>query len=215
VPGVADFCRATACCIFFVFLLQSTFFAGLMVFDQRRMEANRIDCCPCCCTAAVNAADADADTDGHEDKQVGGDDDEQGGRTAEETVTNEEAKELVARQLDAEQDGKPGSGGGDSGGGESVVRRFIRTVYAPILLHPVVKAAVLLRARPFASARTLVLTCLVINCGCYWPTCLASHQILKVSKGLDCTGAPRCCWCFSPPQPRPCSGSAISRRASA
>lgn len=47
VPCISDFCKGTAACIFFVFVLQSTFFASLLVLDQRRMDAGRVDCCPC------------------------------------------------------------------------------------------------------------------------------------------------------------------------
>ena len=41
VPAISDFCKATAACIFFVFFLQVTLFAALLVLDQRRMDAGR------------------------------------------------------------------------------------------------------------------------------------------------------------------------------
>ena len=108
-PGVADFCKATACCIFFVFFLQSTFFAGLMVFDQRRMDARRIDCCPCCCAAAIHGSAADGES-------------QMGDKTLGDKTTGTAV-------------GKPALQSPEADVTESAVRRFIRERYVSSPVH--------------------------------------------------------------------------------
>eukprot|EP00004_Rigifila_ramosa_P000095 TRINITY_DN1011_c0_g1_i3.p1 TRINITY_DN1011_c0_g1~~TRINITY_DN1011_c0_g1_i3.p1 ORF type:complete len:829 (-),score=216.33 TRINITY_DN1011_c0_g1_i3:11-2254(-) len=55
IVAVGDFCLTAAFSLLFLFMLQLTFFVGWMVIDQRRIEANRADCCPCYIVPAEEA----------------------------------------------------------------------------------------------------------------------------------------------------------------
>jgi len=49
-PALSAFCMYAAFSVLFLFLLQITFFAALAAFDAKRVAAEKIDCCPCCCS---------------------------------------------------------------------------------------------------------------------------------------------------------------------
>eukprot|EP00933_Yihiella_yeosuensis_P032822 TRINITY_DN26483_c0_g1_i1.p1 TRINITY_DN26483_c0_g1~~TRINITY_DN26483_c0_g1_i1.p1 ORF type:complete len:927 (+),score=196.51 TRINITY_DN26483_c0_g1_i1:71-2851(+) len=48
-PALSAFCAYAALSVINLFILQVTMFAAFATFDTRRIEAKRIDCCPCCC----------------------------------------------------------------------------------------------------------------------------------------------------------------------
>eukprot|EP00004_Rigifila_ramosa_P000096 TRINITY_DN1011_c0_g1_i5.p1 TRINITY_DN1011_c0_g1~~TRINITY_DN1011_c0_g1_i5.p1 ORF type:complete len:884 (-),score=214.53 TRINITY_DN1011_c0_g1_i5:25-2283(-) len=55
IVAIGDFCLTAAFALLFLFMLQVTFFVGWMVLDQRRIHANRADCCPCYVVPAEEA----------------------------------------------------------------------------------------------------------------------------------------------------------------
>lgn len=51
-PALSAFCMYAALSIFMLFILQVLVFAAFATFDLRRVDAGKIDCCPCLCKAA-------------------------------------------------------------------------------------------------------------------------------------------------------------------
>jgi uncharacterized membrane protein YgcG len=123
VPCIRDFCKGTAACIFFVFVLQSTFFAALLVLDQRRMDAGRVDCCPCML----------ADPRHLEEKEAAA-------AAAADASTGASSSSSSSSNSQSGSSGGGGGGGGARAGG--CMHRFIKEKFAPFLMKPVVKMAV-------------------------------------------------------------------------
>lgn len=49
-PALSAFCMYAALSIIMLFILQVTLFSALATYDSYRVDAGKIDCCPCCCT---------------------------------------------------------------------------------------------------------------------------------------------------------------------
>lgn len=61
-PALASFCVYSGLGILALYVLQSTIFTAFVVYDARRQEAARLDCCPCFKTKALDKVPSTATT---------------------------------------------------------------------------------------------------------------------------------------------------------
>uniref|UniRef100_A0A7S2G6F6 SSD domain-containing protein n=1 Tax=Octactis speculum TaxID=3111310 RepID=A0A7S2G6F6_9STRA len=131
IPALSSFCMYAAVAILFLFIMQITFFASCVCFDEQRQRKKRIDCCPCFTTSCVSCCGSCCPStldDGYgaaEKAEEGG---VEGGKQKDKGI-NDSSGEI------------------DDTHGQEVPQNYIshilETKYAPFLLKPMVKPAVL------------------------------------------------------------------------
>jgi hypothetical protein len=110
-PAVSAFCVAAGMAVFSVFIIQSTFFAAMVVLDARREQANRLDLAPC-----IKRRDTRAPHTGETvDALVSFDE------VARELGAEELQKEEVDRGANGEVDGEAENGGAVKEGADGAV----------------------------------------------------------------------------------------------
>lgn len=124
IPAISFFCRTSACAIASVFVIQTTFFAGCLVLDERRVRAGMYDVFPCCSASTV-AVPSDNKGDGEMD-----------GDTVE--VTHIAAGSKRSHRQEGKEDHHRTSTQ------SSLTTRFLRHVYVPFLEVPFIKVCVVL-----------------------------------------------------------------------
>jgi len=69
IPAVSWFCVYAALAIMFDFIVQLTYFVALIMFDQKRIEANKYDCCVCVTRTKEDPVVQEAETTGQEEEK--------------------------------------------------------------------------------------------------------------------------------------------------
>jgi hypothetical protein len=135
-PAVQAFAIYAAVAIFADYILQLTCFSAIMVLDERRREANRVECCPCIQVEVPETERRAQKQGGTHADDVDPLEDGIGSNQPPEVIGNKTPRSAAEPKA---YQGIITAGGAESNG---LLRRTFRDCYAPCLLKRPVKVAV-------------------------------------------------------------------------